>query len=215
MSKGAAHKLPKAIYVRGIQRQVCTNSPNPSANPHCVLRIPPTSLALGHLPLTREAWVLPHQCLFRGNDKLGALYLLSNILYPISPISHPVLSKIDTGINSQLPGNTKNVLKIMQNARKTMALHGFLGISYIKSPKNLYKLTLSPESKIWYVIRGVLWVYCAHGAHRFFRGTRSPSGAKKAGCTASSGLSPPEGGCISLETAGVTPWGFPNQSENE
>ena len=132
-------------------------------------------------PLTREAWVLPHQCLFRGNDKLGALYLLSNILYPISPISHPVLSKIDTGMNSQLPGNTKNVSKIMQNARKTMAHHGFLGISYIKSPKNLYKLTLSPESKIWYVIRGVLWVYCAHGARRFFRGTRSPSGAKKSG----------------------------------
>ena len=48
-----------------------------------VLRIPPTSLSLGHLkvncpegareatlgcPLTREAWVLPHQCAFRDND---------------------------------------------------------------------------------------------------------------------------------------------------
>ena len=55
LSKGAAHKLPKAIYGRGIQRQGCTNSPNPSANTHLVLRIPPTSLALGHLPLTREA----------------------------------------------------------------------------------------------------------------------------------------------------------------
>ena len=34
-----------------------------------VLRIPPTSLTLGHLPLTREAWVLPHKIVSLRNKR--------------------------------------------------------------------------------------------------------------------------------------------------
>ncbi len=31
-------------------------------------------------------------------------------------------------------------------------------------------MTLPKMSKMWYVMHGVLWVYCAHGAHRLPRG---------------------------------------------
>ena len=41
----------RAVRIRPTLRRIRRNA----------LRIPPTSLLLGHLPLTREAWVLPHQ----------------------------------------------------------------------------------------------------------------------------------------------------------
>ena len=52
-------------------------------------------------------------------------------------------------------------------------------------------------------------------AHTVFSGDPEAYRGEKAVCPSSSGLSPPEDGRISQETAGVTPWGFPNQSENE
>ena len=42
-----------------------------------------------------------------------------------------------------------------------------LGKTYIFSAYFLYILTLPKSSKMWYVMHGVLWAYCAHGAHRF------------------------------------------------
>ena len=56
LSKGAAHKLLCNLWAGDSGGRSVRVRRNLSANPWLVLRIPPTSLSLGHLPLTREAW---------------------------------------------------------------------------------------------------------------------------------------------------------------
>ena len=68
LSKGAAHKLPKAIYGRGIPavgRYVFAQvfgeyAPGPANPSDLAVARPP--------PFDKGGLVLPHQCLFRDND---------------------------------------------------------------------------------------------------------------------------------------------------
>ena len=55
----------------------------------------------------------------------------------------------------------------MQNAHIPYVKNGNLGISSIISMMILSEMTLSSGVKMWYVMHGAIWVYCAHGAHRF------------------------------------------------
>ena len=80
---------------------------------------------------------------------------------------------------------------------------GYLGKYAIKTGNNLYILTLPKCSKIWYVMHGILWAYCAHGAHRF-----SVVGKRNVFLVIRS-VSAGGHSQILQEAAGVTPWGVP------
>ena len=95
----------------------------------------------------------------------------------------------------------------MQNAHIPRVKNGNLGISSIKSIRNLYILTLSPRVKMWYVMHGVIWAYSAHDACCFFRGS-GPSGRKNGVFFVVRSVSA-GGRAFSQEAAGVTPWGVP------
>ena len=64
-------------------------------------------------------------------------------------------------------------------------------------------------------MHGVLWAHCAHGTHRpVFSFGAVPEGGKTGVFIIVRSVSA-GGYSRSQEAAGVTPWGFPNQFENE
>ena len=71
---------------------------------------------------------------------------------------------------------------------------------------------LSIAARMWYVMHGVIWVYCAHDVRRFFL-CFGPSRPMEKRCVKIVRSVFAGGYSQALETAGETPWGVPNQFE--